>query len=249
MVDLDALLPELRCPICFESLKDTYTVMECLHRFCKGCIERVLRGAAQTQHSCPSCRRQLGHRRSLRKDSAYDALIAVLTDAAGDEQPFDAEAFREEHRRKVQLMQERSRGLRDGGEVSSSQPASGSRPRHKRKSAKVAPPSAPEPEADLSSMVNLALRLRSSVQGSEDLHCEVSELELPHLRVPAAATVGTLQRFLRLRHSLEEQQSVFVTLEQDEQMEVLAEDLTLFELCAHRWKARSTLTLSYFVIS
>src|SRR4051794_32398999 len=34
---------ELTCPICLGVLHNTMTVMECLHRFCAGCIETSLR--------------------------------------------------------------------------------------------------------------------------------------------------------------------------------------------------------------
>lgn len=34
----------LSCPICLEIFKDPVFVKECMHRFCKGCIEKIIRG-------------------------------------------------------------------------------------------------------------------------------------------------------------------------------------------------------------
>jgi hypothetical protein len=32
---------ELTCPICLSIVRQTHTFMECLHRFCQECIEKV----------------------------------------------------------------------------------------------------------------------------------------------------------------------------------------------------------------
>lgn len=49
--------------------------MECMHRFCGPCIQRCLRGGKQ---ECPSCRQHVPSRRSLRRDTNFDAAIRKI---------------------------------------------------------------------------------------------------------------------------------------------------------------------------
>ena len=50
--------------------------MECLHRFCQGCIEKNLRLARQKE--CPECRVKVSSRRALRADPAFDKIIQTF---------------------------------------------------------------------------------------------------------------------------------------------------------------------------
>lgn len=70
-----SLHSELMCPICLDMLKNTMTTKECLHRFCSDCIETALRSGNK---ECPTCRKKLVSRRSLRRDSNFDALISKI---------------------------------------------------------------------------------------------------------------------------------------------------------------------------
>ncbi|MFH4976715.1 hypothetical protein AB6A40_003424 [Gnathostoma spinigerum] len=66
------LSAELCCPICLDLLTTTMTTKECLHRFCNECITTaLLRGNKE----CPTCRKKLVSKRSLRPDPNFDALI------------------------------------------------------------------------------------------------------------------------------------------------------------------------------
>ncbi|AQK66918.1 Putative E3 ubiquitin-protein ligase RING1a, partial [Zea mays] len=56
-------------------IRKTRTVMECLHRFCRDCIDKSMRLG---NNECPACRTHCASRRSLRDDPNYDALIAAL---------------------------------------------------------------------------------------------------------------------------------------------------------------------------
>nr|GMD93106.1 putative E3 ubiquitin-protein ligase RING1a isoform X1 [Ipomoea batatas] len=56
-------------------IRKTRTVMECLHRFCRECIDKSMR---MGNNECPACRTHCASRRSLRDDPNYDALIAIL---------------------------------------------------------------------------------------------------------------------------------------------------------------------------
>ncbi|AES88552.2 putative aminoacyltransferase, E1 ubiquitin-activating enzyme [Medicago truncatula] len=49
--------------------------MECMHRFCKVCIDKCMRRGT---NECPTCRTHFPSRRALRDDPNYDALIAAI---------------------------------------------------------------------------------------------------------------------------------------------------------------------------
>ncbi|CAG5113838.1 Oidioi.mRNA.OKI2018_I69.chr2.g7928.t1.cds [Oikopleura dioica] len=74
-VQRKALNALLMCPICLDILRGTMTTKECLHRFCQECITTALRSGNK---ECPTCRKRLVSRRSLRHDPIFDALIAKL---------------------------------------------------------------------------------------------------------------------------------------------------------------------------
>lgn len=70
-----SLHSELMCPICLDMLKNTMTTKECLHRFCHNCIITALRSGNK---ECPTCRKKLVSKRSLRPDPNFDALICKI---------------------------------------------------------------------------------------------------------------------------------------------------------------------------
>ncbi|XP_076810953.1 E3 ubiquitin-protein ligase RING2-like isoform X2 [Clavelina lepadiformis] len=70
-----SLHSELMCPICLDMLRVTMTTKECLHRFCSECIITALRSGNK---ECPTCRKKLVSKRSLRPDPNFDALIAKI---------------------------------------------------------------------------------------------------------------------------------------------------------------------------
>ncbi|KAI4296777.1 hypothetical protein L6164_036702 [Bauhinia variegata] len=75
VIKLSDVRKEVQCPICLGIIRKTRTVMECLHRFCRECIDKSMRLG---NNECPACRTHCASRRSLRDDPNYDALIAVL---------------------------------------------------------------------------------------------------------------------------------------------------------------------------
>ncbi|KAF7803427.1 putative E3 ubiquitin-protein ligase RING1a isoform X1 [Senna tora] len=75
VIKLSDVRKEVQCPICLGIIRKTRTVMECLHRFCRECIDKSMRLG---NNECPSCRTHCASRRSLRDDPNYDALIAAL---------------------------------------------------------------------------------------------------------------------------------------------------------------------------
>lgn len=70
-----SLQSELMCPICLDMLKKTMTTKECLHRFCSDCIITALRSGNK---ECPTCRKKLVSKRSLRPDPNFDLLISKI---------------------------------------------------------------------------------------------------------------------------------------------------------------------------
>ncbi|CAD7090395.1 unnamed protein product [Hermetia illucens] len=70
-----SLHSELMCPICLDMLKRTMTTKECLHRFCSECIITALRSGNK---ECPTCRKKLVSKRSLRPDPNFDLLISKI---------------------------------------------------------------------------------------------------------------------------------------------------------------------------
>ncbi|KAI3385056.1 hypothetical protein SNEBB_005704 [Seison nebaliae] len=74
-VQPNKLFSELTCPICLDILQNTMTTKECLHRFCYDCIITALRAGNK---ECPTCRKKLVSKRSLRSDPNFNGLIEVL---------------------------------------------------------------------------------------------------------------------------------------------------------------------------
>ncbi|KAG5002302.1 hypothetical protein JHK87_023374 [Glycine soja] len=75
MTDLDDIRKDVECPICLGIIRNTRVVMECMHRFCRDCIEKSFRLG---NNECPACRTHCSSRRSLREDPNFDNLIGLL---------------------------------------------------------------------------------------------------------------------------------------------------------------------------
>ncbi|CAA2954196.1 E3 ubiquitin- ligase RING1a isoform X1 [Olea europaea subsp. europaea] len=101
IVKLSEIRKEVQCPICLGIIRKTRTVMECLHRFCRECIDKSMRLG---NNECPACRTHCASRRSLRDDPNYDALIAALYP---DIDKFEEEefAFHEEEKARNKQIQ------------------------------------------------------------------------------------------------------------------------------------------------
>ncbi|CAK5089361.1 unnamed protein product [Meloidogyne enterolobii] len=69
------LSAELCCPICLDLLTCTMTTKECLHRFCSECITTAL---MRGNKECPTCRKKIVSKRSLRPDPNFDFLISKI---------------------------------------------------------------------------------------------------------------------------------------------------------------------------
>ncbi|KAF2952797.1 putative E3 ubiquitin-protein ligase RING1a isoform X1 [Oryza sativa Japonica Group] len=101
IVKLAEIRKEVQCPICLGIIRKTRTVMECLHRFCRDCIDKSMRLG---NNECPACRTHCASRRSLRDDPNYDALIAALYPDI-DKYEEEELAFSEEERSRNKKIQ------------------------------------------------------------------------------------------------------------------------------------------------
>nr|XP_043620698.1 putative E3 ubiquitin-protein ligase RING1a [Erigeron canadensis] len=101
-VKLAEVRKDVQCPICLGIIRKTRKVMECLHRFCRECIDKSMRLG---NNECPACRAHCASRRSLRDDPNYDKLIAILYP---DIDKFEAEelAFHEEEKARNKQIQD-----------------------------------------------------------------------------------------------------------------------------------------------
>ncbi|XP_022012281.1 putative E3 ubiquitin-protein ligase RING1a isoform X3 [Helianthus annuus] len=100
-VKLAEVRKDVQCPICLGIIRKTRKVMECLHRFCRECIDKSMR---MGNNECPACRAHCASRRSLRDDPNFDALIALLYP---DIDKYEAEelAFAEEEKARNKQIQ------------------------------------------------------------------------------------------------------------------------------------------------
>ncbi|KAI3465812.1 hypothetical protein Pfo_022475 [Paulownia fortunei] len=74
-VSLSELRNNVQCPICLGIIKKTRTVMGCLHRFCRECIDKSMRLG---NNECPACRIHCASRRSLRDDPDFDTFVSSV---------------------------------------------------------------------------------------------------------------------------------------------------------------------------
>ncbi|WOG89827.1 hypothetical protein DCAR_0209066 [Daucus carota subsp. sativus] len=102
IVHLPDIRKEVQCPICLGIIRKTRTVMDCLHRFCRECIDKSMRLG---NNECPACRTHCASRRSLRDDPKYDRLISTLYP---DVEKYEEEelAFHEEERTRYKQIQD-----------------------------------------------------------------------------------------------------------------------------------------------
>ncbi|KAJ3147298.1 hypothetical protein HDU89_005648 [Geranomyces variabilis] len=95
-----ALREEFTCPVCRNILHNTHVTIECMHRFCHGCIKEALfKGNKQ----CPTCRCRCDSMRNLRPDSRFDDLIRLFRAGLQDAQRSEEEAIA----RSTQALQRR----------------------------------------------------------------------------------------------------------------------------------------------
>lgn len=68
-----SLYREIVCPICLDILNQTRAAPDCLHRFCKRCLDKAVK------KECPVCRKKLpSQMNKFREDPKFDRLIEKI---------------------------------------------------------------------------------------------------------------------------------------------------------------------------
>lgn len=79
-----SLYREIICPICLDFLTQTRAAPDCLHRFCKRCVEKVVK------KECPICRKKLPSQvKSFKEDFKFDQLISKIRNGEQRDRPHD----------------------------------------------------------------------------------------------------------------------------------------------------------------
>ena len=228
-----ALAPDFTCPVCLRILRKTEIVVECLHRFCGECIQKCLRVA---KHECPSCRVKVPSRRSLKRDAAFDALIAtVYPDLDAYERGDEAETrqFNEKRRRQTgdrraaAFAQHEAQQRRKPPPV----PRPAPRPRATRPAARpLAHPAAarraPPPPRAAPAVVNFVLRAHPHETG-------VGRLAREYLSTSDQLKVTHLKKFLGLKLGYAPVEDFEVLVALENQCVVLNDQLSLGQVVAH----------------
>jgi len=100
----------LSCRICLEVYKDPVYTKDCMHRFCKQCIEKIIR--SQQNKSCPFCRTPLGSKRVLRNDYITEQIINKIFPDLKDYLGKEEEQDKLYYSSKIKELQEGTKGGR-----------------------------------------------------------------------------------------------------------------------------------------
>ncbi|XP_028112287.1 putative E3 ubiquitin-protein ligase RING1a [Camellia sinensis] len=114
LVKLPALRTYVQCPICLGIIKKTRTVTECLHRYCRECIDKWMR---MGNKECPACRTHCASQHSLRDDPRFDALIHFLYDDIEKYEEKELAFHEEEKTRDKQASTSMKHGHLSGGHI------------------------------------------------------------------------------------------------------------------------------------
>jgi len=228
------LAPEFTCPVCLRILRKTEIVVECLHRFCGDCIQKCLRVA---KHECPSCRVRVPSRRSLKRDAAFDALIAtVYPDLDAFERGEEAETRAFNDKRRRQTGDRRAQAYAQHAEVQRRKPPPVPRPAPRPRAAPRAPARvlahpaaarrAPAQPRGAPAVVNFVLRQHPHETG-------VGRLAREYLSTSDQLKVTHLKKFLGLKLSYAPVEDFEVLVALENQCVVLNDQLSLGQIVAH----------------
>lgn len=98
---LKTLNEDFRCVICLGYLKNTTLVMACLHRFCGECIHKCIRFGMK---DCPSCRKSIPSRRSLKRDENFDMIVQKMVGSATEQELDDDVKGKQDANKMVHLQ-------------------------------------------------------------------------------------------------------------------------------------------------
>eukprot|EP00467_Chlorarachnion_reptans_P023616 CAMPEP_0114502448 /NCGR_PEP_ID=MMETSP0109-20121206/9099_1 /TAXON_ID=29199 /ORGANISM="Chlorarachnion reptans, Strain CCCM449" /LENGTH=340 /DNA_ID=CAMNT_0001680369 /DNA_START=59 /DNA_END=1081 /DNA_ORIENTATION=- len=175
---------DFTCAICLGILQETMTVMECLHRYCRDCIEMSIR---MGRKQCPSCRIKVATRRNLRRDEAFDLLIRQIY-------PDICQAVEDQEREADQLIQ----GHNVEAYVASVEQGQQKQDINRRTRVAISRPSMEIKSKHLGEVSE------QIVFSLTPLKCEMKKLMLPKLckrflKCSRAATIAQLKSYLSLK--------------------------------------------------
>lgn len=206
---------ELMCPICLDMLTNTMTTKECLHRFCSQCIVTALRNSNK---ECPTCRKKLVSKRSLRPDPNFDQLIAKI---------FPNRDEYEELQKKSQAFIESSKNtIMTNAQLALKQQVSN--------------------EQNASDQVELILDAHE--EDLKDISSEEDRENLKKfIKVKSIATISHFKEYIRIRNSLgfATQNLYEMFFKNVEEYIKLPDDMTLNQVIEKYWKANKPLELFY----
>lgn len=241
-----ALRSELMCPICLDLMRTPLTTKECLHRFCQECIITALRSGNK---ECPTCRKKLISKRSLRSDPNFDALINKIYP---DRDSLNAQAEKYTPRRN-QLLTRRKRKAPDSRDTTETPPPE--EKRFKESSSPEMDLDAPSPPT-VNATEEVELQVRPHPQDTSIVDCTIRNLAT----VPAA-TVAHIVKYItdypsvkkgkqpqhesHSSNSDHEKYTLYIQLGESGKFMVLPSGTTLRQICENYWTPGDKLKLFF----
>lgn len=265
----EELYDEMKCPICLEIIKDTMIVMECLHRFCKECIERSLR---LVKHECPSCRIHVPSKRSLRRDGNFDELISICFPDRNNAIPVqcDVAASRKSFEKSVVALRARQREVRKENQKKRFAELEAKRLEAAR--AALARANAPRPPlisapqsvpAPGSSSSNVAGATSSSTHAKlndkvvfvnfalkpfSDAESLAVELPKPYVRAPSMLKIADVKKLLMgTQKNAQDISQLALYMWINGKFQVLDDKITISQACTTLWDKQSQFIIRYKV--
>eukprot|EP00477_Mikrocytos_mackini_P000244 GAHX01000258.1.p1 GENE.GAHX01000258.1~~GAHX01000258.1.p1 ORF type:complete len:105 (-),score=16.89 GAHX01000258.1:207-521(-) len=65
----------IKCSVCLNFIQNATVTVNCMHRFCKPCIEQSLR---KGKKECPYCKAFCASKRELKRDAEYQNFVDLF---------------------------------------------------------------------------------------------------------------------------------------------------------------------------
>lgn len=181
-----SLHSELMCPICLDLMRNTQTTKECLHRFCQECIITALRSGNK---ECPTCRKKLVSKRSLRPDPNFDKLIAKIYP---NREELNAQQEKQVNRR-AQPIHRRKRKVETSPSVDGDRESTAGSEEKEVKLDEPEEDSVSPPSRDPGGSASVELQIRP-----HPCQSNLTEMAIRNLSSSPLCTVSHLLRFIKL---------------------------------------------------
>ncbi|PRP78457.1 hypothetical protein PROFUN_13690 [Planoprotostelium fungivorum] len=258
---------QITCPICLGILRQTHTMMECLHRFCAECIEKSLRLGRK---ECPACRVKCISRRQLRADPRFDRIISAVysdldsfeatQDQATEEIAKNAISIgsksillqsMEEGKKRQALARKQSQKRKSFEDEESPQKRDNSRSKKKTTPTK-------ETNSNSNNRPNTTAQVskRQRAEENEEAQCilllhpnerELTQIQNRYIRTSKMITMKHLSKFMckKFKDREREWKEIHFYLDQAKNSVPLGEDVTLDVVERDLWKGKDDIILYY----